>query len=106
MFQLTQTAAMTLEQVRRQQQIPDGYGLRISGAPTPAGDIGLELAFTEAPSPTDSVTEHHGTRVFVAEEVAEPLAGIALDTDPEAGAAGADDLPELVLRPQQPGEPS
>ena len=105
MFQLTQTAAMTLEQVRRQQQIPDGYGLRISGSQTPAGDIGLELAFTEAPSPTDRVTEHHGTRVFVAEEVAEPLADIALDTSPgPVGAeSGAEDLPELVLRPQQPG---
>ena len=102
MFQLTQTAATTLEHVRRQQQIPDGYGLRISGTQTPAGDIGLELAFAEAPAPSDSVAEQHGTRLFLAEEVAGPLSDIALDAAP--GGAGADgELPELVLRPQQAG---
>jgi hypothetical protein len=63
----------------------------------------LEISFAEEPATTDSVGEQHGTKLFVAEEVAEPLASFALDVGPQATDDGS--VPtELVIRPQQPAD--
>jgi Fe-S cluster assembly iron-binding protein IscA len=104
MFQLTSSAAFTIDEARRQSQIPTNYGVRLSGRRSPAGDVGLEITFVEAPAPSDTVFEQHGTQMFIAEEVAGPLADIALDVSPAAADNGASPTTQLVLRPQEPGE--
>jgi Fe-S cluster assembly iron-binding protein IscA len=103
MFTLTPTAASALDELRRQQQLPASYGIRVSAGPTADGQLGVQLGFAEGPAATDSVHEQHGTKVFVSEEVVEPLSEITLDADLSAANDG-DAPPELMLRPQQPGE--
>jgi Fe-S cluster assembly iron-binding protein IscA len=103
MFTLTPTAATALDELRRQQQLPASYGIRVSARPTPDGQVGVQLGFAEGPDPTDAVQEQHGTMVFVAQEVAEPLSEVALDANLSASSNG-DSPPELLLRPQQPGD--
>ena len=103
MFKLTPTAASALDEVRRQQQVPANYGVRVSAQPTPDGQTGLHLGFAEEPAPTDAIQEQHGTKVFVAEEVVEPLSELALDANVAASSNGSAP-PELLLRPQNPDE--
>jgi Fe-S cluster assembly iron-binding protein IscA len=100
MFKLTPTAARTLDEVRRQQSLPDNFGVRVSGQTTPAGELGLQIGFAEAPEPTDTVAEQHGTKVFIAEEVVDPLSDIALDATVALSSNGSAP-PELLLRPQE-----
>jgi len=103
MLQLTEPAARMLAEVRRVQQIPVGYGVRVSGRPTAEGDLGLQIAFAEAPAPNDTVDEQYGTKLFLAEEVAEPLSGVALDITMNVQGDGASPL-RLMVRPQQPDD--
>ena len=56
MFQLTTNAALTIDETRRQSQIPTSYGVRLSGRRSPSGDLGLQITFVEAPAPSDTVT--------------------------------------------------
>jgi len=102
MFQLTSNAALTIGEARRASQIPPSYGVRLSGRRSPSGDVGLEITFVEAPAASDTVSEQHGTQVFIAEEVAGPLSEIALDVSPVVD-DGSSPTIELVLRPQEPG---
>ena len=104
MFQLTSSAALTIGEARRQSQIPTSFGVRLSGRRSPSGDVGLEITFVEEPAPSDTVFEQHGTQVFIAEEVAGPLADIALDVSPAVADDGSSPTTQLVLRPQEPGE--
>jgi Fe-S cluster assembly iron-binding protein IscA len=96
MLQLTRAAAVTLDQVRQQQGLPDSFGVRIFPAETPAGDVTLGVVFTDAPSEGDEVTQQHGTQVILASEVATHLDGMTVDAvpDPSSDGAGA---PRLVL---------
>lgn len=102
MFQLTPTAAITLDEVRRQQQIPSEFGVRFSARPTPEGEVGLHVAFAPEPAETDIVAEQHGTKVFIAQEVAEPLADAALDATASVSADGSSPSPQFTLRAQEP----
>lgn len=102
MFRVTQNAVMTLEAAKRQQEIPEDYAIRVSGAPTATGDIEVRIGFAEAPQETDAVREQHGAKVFVAEEVVEPLASAELDVTVTVSSDG-DAPPQLVLRPQEGG---
>ena len=104
MFQLTTNAALTIDETRRQSQIPTSYGVRLSERRSPSGDLGLQITFVEAPAPSDTVTEQHGTHLFIAEEVAGPLSEIALDVSPAVADDGSSPTTQLVLRPQEPGE--
>lgn len=93
MLQLTQNAASHLEDARQQQGLPDGYGIRVSGAPTPEGQVALQVGFAQDAADGDQVAEQHGTRLFVAPEVAEPLADAEIDIEAETPQG-----PQLVLR--------
>jgi Fe-S cluster assembly iron-binding protein IscA len=98
MLQCTPAAAATLDQVREEQGLPDSVGLRVFPAQDPSGQITLGLGFTDEPHEGDQVAEQHGTRLFVAPEVADQLADMALDIegDPSSNGAGS---AQLVLRP-------
>lgn len=104
MFQLTSNAALTIDEARRQSQIPASYGVRLSGRRSPLGDFGLEITFVEVPASTDTVAEQHGTHLFIAEEVVGPLSEIALDVSPAVTDDGSSPTTQLVLRPQEPDE--
>lgn len=96
MLEVSNAAAAALEEARSAQQVPAEHGVRVSTQPSPEdpSSVVLALGFTEAPADDDLVTEQDGTQVFVAAELAEPLAETVLDV--EDGPEGA----ELVLRPQ------
>ena len=104
MFQLTSNAAMTIDEARRQRPIPTNYGVRLSGQPSASGELGLQITFVEAPAPSDTVAEQHGTHLFIAEELAGPLSDTTLDVSPAVSDDGAAPVSQLVLRPQQDGE--
>lgn len=100
MLHVTTAAVAALEQARTVQQVPDDHGVRVSAEPDPQDPESavLALGFAEAPAESDEVTDHDGTTIFVAAEVAEPLAATILDVE---------DTPEgaqLVLRPQEGAE--
>ncbi len=94
MLQVTARAATLLKEERSRQGIPDDFGLRV-GRPTSDARDALELRFTPEPRRDDEVGETNGLRVFVAAEVAEPLAEQAIDT--QSSESGSD----LVLRDQR-----
>jgi Fe-S cluster assembly iron-binding protein IscA len=98
MLQLSSSAAAALDQARDEQDVPDSFGLRVSAQPGPDGQTALGLGFAEAPAEGDQVSEQAGTELYVAPEVAEPLADSLIDVE---------DTPQglqLVVKPQQPGE--
>lgn len=79
MLQLTHAAALELGDTLRAQGLPNSAGIRVFGDPSPAGEMRLGVALVELPAEDDQVTEREGTKLFVAPEVAEPLAGAMLD---------------------------
>ena len=94
MLQVSDSAAAVLQEARTAQDLPDTYGVRISGAATPAGELEVALGFEEGPNENDQVTEQAGTRIFVAPEVAEPLADTVLDLEDTPSG------PQLAIRRQ------
>lgn len=97
MLQCTQTVAMSLQELRRSQGIPDSFGVRVFASETPEGEQALGIGFADRPFEGDEVAEQHGTRVFVAQEVAEGLDGAELDLLPAASGNG-NRPSQLVLR--------
>jgi Fe-S cluster assembly iron-binding protein IscA len=55
----------------------------------------LALGLTEAPAEGDEVTDQAGTEIYIAPEVAEPLAGTVLDIEQTPEGA------QLILKPQE-----
>lgn len=102
MLQCTPTAAATLDAVRKRNDLPDEYGVRIAAAPSPEGGVGLAISFTEVPADGDQVTQQHGTTLIVAPEVSDQLAEMTLDVIPDPTANGQSS-PQLVLRPTNQG---
>jgi len=98
MLQCTQAAAATLREVRQTQGLPESYGIRVFGASDPEGKVGLGIGFAEEPAQGDQVGESAGTRLFVAPEVADNVADMALDVVPPPSNNGREP-PQLVLRP-------
>ena len=99
MLQLTEPAAILVDEWRREQRIPAHYGLRISGQQTSEGPRRLRLTFAEAPAATDIVYKQHGTALYVAEDVDPDVAEDALDVETPIEGNGASP-PQLILRPQ------
>ena len=100
MLNVTENAVSTLEATMRQQQIPEQYGIRVSGAQTSTGELEVRIGFAEAPLESDAVRDLPGLRLFVAEEVVEPLADAEIDVTLEVTSNG--DAPsQLYLRRQQ-----
>lgn len=81
MLQVTSAAMSTFEQARGAQDLPDDVGVRIFAQRDEQGEIGIALAFAEEPQDGDQVTETDGTAVFVAPELADPLADSVLDVE-------------------------
>lgn len=98
MLQLTRAAADQVAEVRREQGFPDTAGLRIFGESRSGGEMAVGLAFAALPAEDDEVIVEQETVVFVAPEVAGPLASASLDIEQTADGA------VLVLKPQEPGE--
>lgn len=98
MLQVTDSAAIALQEARAVQQVPDSFGVRVFAQAGDNGQPALALAFTEEPGEGDQVTEQSGTEIYVAPELVEPLAEHMLDVEDTA------DGPQLALVPQQDQE--
>jgi Fe-S cluster assembly iron-binding protein IscA len=98
MVQITSSAAEILQQQRDEQSIPDAYGVRLYAAKGADNDrFGIAMGFALDPAEGDEVTEEHGTRLFVAREVAGVLADARLDAASDTADTG-EGSPRLVLR--------
>jgi Fe-S cluster assembly iron-binding protein IscA len=93
-LQITHGAATFLSELRRGQEVPETYGLRVFPESTEPGEVTIGLGFTDTPHEGDQVTEQDGMRVFVAPELAAPLDDAAIDI------AGDNGAPRLIFRPQ------
>lgn len=89
MLELTTRAVVVLADMRQKQQIPDHFGLRVALGSTEDedGQFALRLSWAEVPAAADEVSEHGGVRLFVASELAQPLADKSLDVDMKAPAS-------------------
>lgn len=79
MVQVTEAAAALLGGAIRDRQLPPSGGVRVSGTTRDDGRLELGLDLADGPADTDQVSEHAGTRLFVASEVAEQLAHATID---------------------------
>jgi Fe-S cluster assembly iron-binding protein IscA len=100
MLQCTPTAAATLDEVRKRNDLPEDYGIRVAVSHAPDGEVGLSIGFTDSPAEGDQVSHQHGTTLIVASEISEQLAGMTLDVMPDPSANGSAS-PQLVLRPSE-----
>jgi Fe-S cluster assembly iron-binding protein IscA len=98
-LEITHDAATLLAEIRRGQEVPDTYGLRVFPESTEPGEVTIGLGFTDEPAPGDQVTEQDGMRVFVAQELATPLEDTAIDITP-----GSNGASRLVFRPKEEAE--
>jgi Fe-S cluster assembly iron-binding protein IscA len=97
MLQITDAAVAALEEARAAQQVPDDHGVRVSAQPDPndGANTVLALGFIEEPAEGDHVTDQAGTDIYIAPEVAEPLADTVLDIEQTPEGA------QLILKPQE-----
>jgi Fe-S cluster assembly iron-binding protein IscA len=93
-LQVSDSAVSVLQEARSAQDIPDEFGIRVFAQPDESGEAALALAFAEEPVEGDQVTEQQGQAIYVAPELAEPLAGTVLDV------ADTPEGPQLTLVPQ------
>lgn len=100
MLEITHGAAALLTEIRRGQDVPDDYGLRVFPEQSGPGELAIGLGFTDAPVAGDQVTEAEGMKVFVAEELAAPLDDAAIDVAQDNGAA------RLIFRPKEETPPA
>ncbi|HSK92000.1 MAG TPA: hypothetical protein VK875_11890 [Euzebyales bacterium] len=98
MLQVTDSAVDVIQEARTAQQVPASYGVRVFAQQGDDGQAALALAFTEEPADGDQVTEQGGTEIYVAPELAEPLADHKLDVE------NTTQGPQLMLAPQEGGE--
>lgn len=99
MLKLTEPAAAALLESRRQRQLPEHYGIRVTGGPDD-GRLDVKVGFAPEPADSDVVAEQHGVRLFVAETVAETLADAEMDVTVAVSGDGSTPT-KLVVRPQQ-----
>lgn len=97
MLKVSESAGAMLRQARSAQELPESFGVRVFGEPGEGGQLEVSLAFAEEPEAGDEVTEQEGTPVYVAPEVAAPLADSKLDLEQTPEGEG------LVLKPQDEG---
>lgn len=94
MLQVSEAAINALQDARAAQDLSEDFGVRVFGESAPSGEIEVSIAFTEEPADGDTVTEQAGTPIYIAPEVAEPLAEAELDL------AETPEGPGLVIKPQ------
>lgn len=94
MLQVTESAASVLQEARAAQEVPEAFGVRLFVQAGNNEQAAVALAFAEEPLEGDQVTEQGGTEIYVAPELAEPLAQSMLDVEdtPEG--------PQLAVVPQ------
>lgn len=95
MLQMTDRAADLLRNLRNDAQLPESAGVRVYSETAPTGEPTLSIGFTPEPMPSDQVADHAGLRLFVAPEIAEPLAGAVMDVVAENGES------QLIFRPAE-----
>jgi Fe-S cluster assembly iron-binding protein IscA len=97
-LQVSESAVSVLREARAAQEVPDTFGVRVFAQADETGQAALALAFADEPAEGDQVTEQDGTEIYVASELAEPLAESRLDVEqtPEG--------PQLALVPQNDEE--
>jgi Fe-S cluster assembly iron-binding protein IscA len=93
-LEITHGAAELLTEIRREQDVPDTYGLRVFPESTDPGEVTIGLGFTDEPAAGDVITQQDGMLVFVARELAAPLGEAAIDVTQEDGEQ------RLVFRPK------
>lgn len=93
MLQMTDRAADLLRNLRNDAQLPESAGVRVYSETAATGEPTLSIGFTPEPMPSDQVADHAGLRLFVAPEIAEPLAGAVMDVVAENGES------QLIFRP-------
>jgi Fe-S cluster assembly iron-binding protein IscA len=93
MLQMTDRAADLLRNLRNEASLPESAGVRVYSETAPSGEPTLSIGFTPEPMPTDLVSDHAGLRLFVAPEIAEPLADAVMDVIAEDGES------QLIFRP-------
>lgn len=98
MLEITQGAAALLTELKKGQEVPDDYGVRVFPESAEPGEITIGLGFADGPTEGDQVTEQDGLKVFVAPELATPLQDAAIDVAQDNGAA------RLIFRPQEEEE--
>jgi iron-sulfur cluster assembly protein len=98
-LEITHDAATLLTEIRKGQDVPDSFGLRVFPESTEPGEVTIGLGFTDEPVQGDQVTEQDGIRVFVAQELATPLEDTAIDITPSSNGAS-----KLVFRPKDVDE--
>jgi Fe-S cluster assembly iron-binding protein IscA len=94
MLQMTDRAADLLRNLRTEAKLPDEAGVRVFSETAESGQPTLALGFTPAPAPGDQVAEHQGVKLFVAQELAEPLSAAVMDVTAENGES------QIIFRPQ------
>lgn len=94
MLEITKGAAALLTELRKGQDVPEDYGLRVFPETAQPGEVTIGLGFTDQPATGDQVAETDGLKVFVAQELAAPLEDAAIDVAQEDGAS------KLIFRPK------
>lgn len=100
MLEITHGAAALLTEIRRGQDVPADYGLRVFPEQSGPGELTIGLGFTDGPVAGDQITEADGMKVFVAEELAAPLEDAAIDVAQDTGPA------RLIFRPKEETPPA
>lgn len=94
MLEITQGAAALLTELRKGQDVPEDYGLRVFPETAQPGEVTIGLGFTDQPAEGDQVAEQEGMKVFVAQELAAPLEDAAIDVTRQDGDS------RLIFRPK------
>ena len=94
MLEITQGAAALLAELRKGQDVPEDYGLRVFPETAQPGEVTIGLGFTDQPAEGDQVAEQEGMKVFVAQALAAPLEDAAIDVTQQDGDS------RLIFRPK------
>lgn len=91
MLQLTDSAVEILKEAREEIGASDDAGARLRSVPTEQGDT-IRVEFADEPEQGDQVIEEAGLRVFVSDDLVEPLNDRTLDATVTPGG------PKLAIR--------
>lgn len=81
MLQLSDAAVAILKEARSDVGASDDAGVRLDGVPD-GREVGkVRVEFAEEPEPGDEVFEESGLRVFLANQLVEPLSERVLDAE-------------------------
>jgi Fe-S cluster assembly iron-binding protein IscA len=92
MLDISPTAVAVINELRRAEGVPASHGIRLDGEPSPDGAVQVRIAFQEGPAPEDEIGETQGTKIFVAQNLAAPLANARIDAETEGQTA------QLILK--------